>query len=396
MSVIFEKSQRLRADIIKHFYYKRVLSLTELSIFTGKSLPLIRSIVTSLVNEGYLCEQGLAPSTGGRRASIYVLNPNQTKYAVAVAMEQLTTRLTIYDLSRKAAIPVQHLDLELSDSFNDVNVLINFINESIAKSKINRVDILGVGIGMPGFVNSEIGINSSYLFIKDGSTLRDYLIKGIDLPVTIDNDSSLIALAELNFGKARNLNDVMVVNIGSGTGLGIIINGSLYRGSRGYAGEFSHVPLSNTNDLCSCGKRGCLEVETSLRVMVRKAKKAMGKGMRSSMNELFKDTGKQEIDHFLDAVVAQDPLAISILSNAAFQLGKGLSTLIHILNPECIVLSGRGAKAGKMLMPSIQQAINEFCIPRIADLTNIELSILTYEAELLAAASLVIENNSFE
>lgn len=396
MSVIFEKSQRLRADIIKHFYYKRVLSLTELSIFTGKSLPLIRSIVTSLVNEGYLCEQGLAPSTGGRRASIYVLNPNQTKYAVAVAMEQLTTRLTIYDLSRKAAIPVQHLDLELSDSFNDVNVLINFINESIAKSKINRVDILGVGIGMPGFVNSEIGINSSYLFIKDGSTLRDYLIKGIDLPVTIDNDSSLIALAELNFGKARNLNDVMVVNIGSGTGLGIIINGSLYRGSRGYAGEFSHVPLSNTNDLCSCGKRGCLEVETSLRVMVRKAKKAMAKGMRSSMNELFKDTGKQEIDHFLDAVVAQDPLAISILSNAAFQLGKGLSTLIHILNPECIVLSGRGAKAGKMLMPSIQQAINEFCIPRIADLTNIELSILTYEAELLAAASLVIENNSFE
>ena len=396
MSVIFEKSQRLRADIIKHFYYKRVLSLTELSIFTGKSLPVIRSIVTSLVNEGYLCEQGLAPSTGGRRASIYVLNPNQTKYAVAVAMEQLTTRLTIYDLSRKAAIPVQHLDLELSDSFNDVNVLINFINESIAKSKINRVDILGVGIGMPGFVNSEIGINSSYLFIKDGSTLRDYLIKGIDLPVTIDNDSSLIALAELNFGKARNLNDVMVVNIGSGTGLGIIINGSLYRGSRGCAGEFSHVPLSNTNDLCSCGKRGCLEVETSLRVMVRKAKKAMGKGMRSSMNELFKDTGKQEIDHFLDAVVAQDPLAISILSNAAFQLGKGLSTLIHILNPECIVLSGRGAKAGKMLMPSIQQAINEFCIPRIADLTNIELSILTYEAELLAAASLVIENNSFE
>ncbi|MDY0905097.1 ROK family protein [Pedobacter sp. CFBP9032] len=396
MSVIFEKSQRLRADIIKHFYYKRVLSLTELSIFTGKSLPLIRSIVSSLVNEGYLCEQGLAPSTGGRRASIYVLNPNQTKYAVAVAMEQLTTRLTIYDLSRKAAIPVQHLDLELSDSFNDVNVLINFINESIAKSKINRVDILGVGIGMPGFVNSEIGINSSYLFIKDGSTLRDYLIKGIDLPVTIDNDSSLIALAELNFGKARNLNDVMVVNIGSGTGLGIIINGSLYRGSRGYAGEFSHVPLSNTNDLCSCGKRGCLEVETSLRVMVRKAKKAMRKGMRSSMNELFKDQGKQEIDHFLDAVVAQDPLAISILSNAAFQLGKGLSTLIHILNPECIVLSGRGAKAGKMLMPSIQQAINEFCIPRIADLTNIELSILTYEAELLAAASLVIENNSFE
>ena len=93
---------------------------------------------------------------------------------------------------------------------------------------------------------------------------------------------------------------------------------------------------------------------------------------------------------------AQDPLAISILSKAGFQLGKGLATLIHILNPECIVLSGRGSKAGKMLLPSIQQAINEFCIPQIAEQTTIKLSTLTDEAELLAAAGLIIENSQFE
>jgi len=396
MSVIIEKSQRLRADIIKYLYYKNALSLTDLSKLTNKSLPLVTSIVNGLIAEGFIIEQGLAPSTGGRRASIYLLNPNNKKFIVAVAMDQLITRLVIYDLSRKMIIPIQYLEFNMSDKSEDADVLVNFINKSIQNSNINRKDIIGVGIGMPGFVNAELGINLSFLPVKNGSTLRDYLRKKIKLPIEIDNDSSLIALAELNFGEAMGLQNVMVVNIGWGTGLGMILSGQLYRGSSGYAGEFSHIPLSDSKNLCSCGKRGCLEVDTSLLVMAEKAEKALAEGIVSSMSELFKDKSKHPRDHFLDAVNAQDPLAMSILSKAGFQLGKGLSTLIHILNPECIVLSGRGAKAGKMLLPSVQQAINEFCIPRISGQTTIKLSTLTDEAELFAAASIVVENCQFD
>ena len=396
MSIIIEKNQRLRTDIIKHLYYKKTLSLTDLSKLTKKSLPLVTSIVNGLILEGFILEQGLAPSTGGRRPSMYLLNSDHKKYIVAVAMDQLITRLTIYDLSRHTVIPMQFLEFNMSGENSNVAELINFINASIENSNIKRKDILGVGIGMPGFVNAELGVNLSYLPVNDETPLREYLTKKIKLPVFIDNDSSLIALAELNFGEAIDLKDVMVVNIGWGTGLGMIVNGQLYRGSSGYAGEFSHIPLSDTNNLCSCGKRGCLEVDTSLLVMAEKAEKALAEGAESSMKELFKDKSKHPRDHFLDAVIAQDPLAISILSKAGFQLGKGLATLIHILNPECIVLSGRGAKAGQLLLPSIQQAINEFCIPRIARQTTIKLSKLTDEAELLSAASLIVENSHFE
>lgn len=396
MSVIIEKSQRLRADIIKYLYYKNALSLTDLSKLTNKSLPLVTSIVNGLISEGFIIEQGLAPSTGGRRASIYLLNPNNKKFIVAVAMDQLITRLTIYDLSRKMVIPMQYLEFNMSDESKDADVLVNFINKSIQNSNINKKDIIGVGVGMPGFVNAELGVNLSYLPVKSGLTLRDHLKKKIKLPIEIDNDSSLIALAELNFGEAIGLQNVMVVNIGWGTGLGMILSGQLYRGSSGYAGEFSHIPLSDSKNLCSCGKRGCLEVDTSLLVMAEKAEKALSEGILSSMSELFKDKSKHPRDHFLDAVNAQDPLAISILSKAGFQLGKGLATLIHILNPECIVLSGRGAKAGKMLLPSVQQAINEFCIPRISGQTAIKLSTLTDEAELFAAASIIVENCQFD
>ncbi|WP_082491366.1 ROK family protein [Pedobacter sp. Leaf194] len=394
MSVITEKNQRLRANIIKHLYYKKVLSLTALSKLTQKSVPLVTSSVNSLIAEGFILEQGLAPSTGGRRASTFLLNPSHNKYLVAVAMDQLITRLIIYDLSGKAILPVQHLEFNVEK--DDLDGLIKFIENSINASKIDRKYLLGIGIGMPGFVNVETGANNSYLKTKDGSTLQSYLKNALKLPVFIDNDSSLIALAELNFGEAVGRKHVMVVNIGWGTGLGMIINGQLYRGSSGYAGEFSHIPLSDSDNLCSCGKRGCLEVDTSLLVMADNAEKALLNGAESSMQELFKDKSKHNGDHFLAAVNAQDPLAISILSKAAFKIGKGLSTLIHILNPECIVLSGRGAKAGKMLIPSIQQAINEFCIPRIAEQTTIKISNLSDEAELLAAASLIIENSLFK
>jgi len=396
MSVITEKGQRLRSDILKHLYYRKVLSLTELSKLTQKSLPLVTSVVNGLINEGYVLEQGLAPSTGGRRPLMFLLNPNHKKFIVAIAMDQLITRLTIYDLSRNIVLPVQLLDFNMSDESNNVDTLIQFINKSIHKSGIDRKHLLGIGIGMPGFVNAEEGINYSYLPVSDGSTLQNYLSRKMQLPVFIDNDSSLIALAELHFGEAIDLKDVLVVNIGWGTGLGMIVNGQLYRGSSGYAGEFSHIPLSKSNNLCSCGKRGCLEVDTSLLVMTEKSKKALDGGAESRMKKLFKDKSKHPGDHFLDAVIYQDPLAISILSNAAFQIGKGLATLIHILNPQCIVLSGRGARAGKMLLPSIQQAINEFCIPRIAEQTTIKLSNLAHDAELLAAASLMVEHSQFE
>ncbi|MBO9674103.1 MAG: ROK family protein [Sphingobacteriaceae bacterium] len=396
MSVIVEKNQRLKADVIKHLYYKKSLSLTDLSKLTQKSLPLVTSVVNGLIAEGYLLEEGFAPSTGGRRAAMFLINPKLKKYIVAIAMDQLTSRLTIYDLSRKMVTPIQSLEFDISSKDSSVDHLIDFINKSIDQSQISRDDILGVGIGMPGFVNADEGVNHSFLKVEGGTTLQNYLSENIALPVHIDNDSSLIALAELNFGEAINLKEVMVVNIGWGTGLGMIINGKLYRGSSGSAGEFSHIPLSDSDNLCSCGRRGCLEVDTSLLVMAKRAQEAIEAGAESSMKALFNDKSKHPADHFLTAVVQQDPVAISVLAKAVFKLGKGIATLIHLLNPQCIVLSGRGAKAGKMLLPPIQQAIHEFCIPRIAEQTEIKLSTLTDEAELLAAASLTIEHHQFD
>lgn len=396
MNAIEEKSQWLKNDIIKQLYYKHPLSLTELSKLSNKSLPLITKIVQQLVAEGYVIEQGLGPSTGGRRASRFLLNADKQKFIVSVAMDQFITRMMICDLRNTSRSEISSMELPLMNNPEATTQLATFIQSNLAASGIPKTQLLGVGIGIPGFVNAELGISHSYLPTKDGSPLAAYLSAELQLPVFIDNDSSLIALAEFRYGAAVGKRNVMVANIGWGTGLGMIVNGQLYRGSSGYAGEFSHIPLSKSDDLCSCGKRGCLEVETSLSVMTERAKAAIASGAATSMRQLAADKSRKIEQVFLEAAKAHDPLAVSILSEAAFMIGKGLATLIHIMNPECIVLSGRAAVAGKVLLPPIQQALNEFCIPRIASQTTIVQSELAENAELLAAASLVMEQAEFK
>lgn len=395
MSLIIKKNKQLKSEVLRNLYYSQPLSILDLSKLTRKSVPLITTIINELIDEGYITEEGLAPSTGGRRPSMYLVNPAKRLYIVAVAVDQQITRMVIYDFNNTIVLPLISTNVKLSDDKQGIDNLVQFIKGNIDKSGLSIDDIIGVGIGMPGFVNDEKSIYPSITTNNLNVSLKEYLIQQFELPVYIDNDSSLIAFAELKFGKGIGKQNILVLNVGWGTGLGMIINGVPFRGHSGYGGEFSHIPLSQSNDLCSCGKRGCIEVETSLAVMASKAQIALDNGARSSMEWLFKDTSKQPGDHFLDAASQGDPVAVSILSEAAFQLGKGVVMLLHIMNPEKIIISGRGAIAGKMFLPPIQQAINEYCILRIAEQTTIEISDIARDAELLGAAALVVEHYNF-
>ncbi len=387
------RQDHLKKAIFKLLYYNGALSVAELSMHTNKSVPNITSVMGGLLKDGYAIEHGLAPSTGGRRAVTYRLNKKVKVYSIAVAMDQFITRVVVYNLANEAVYPETAFSLPLQDNPDAFQQLCTAIDRYIAAANVKRESIIGVGIAMPGFIDIEKGVNASFFTDDDHLGLRDRLIQRLGLPVYIENDSSAIAIAELNFGAAKGMRDVMVVNMGWGIGLGMIVNGSLFRGHNGYAGEFSHIPLSHSNKLCSCGKRGCMEVDASLLVAVENAKQAIDEGTTSSLQQLFAAPTKSEGDHLIDAARKGDQLAITAISDAAFMMGKGIATLIHIMNPERIVLSGRGAAIGKLLLTPVQRAINEFCIPKLVENTSMVVSKLGYQAELLGAASLVVENS---
>jgi len=343
-----------------------------------------------LIKSGYVRETGYAPSSGGRRPRIYALSPDKM-FVVTVAMDQLFTKIAISNLRQKNVIPSETHELVLSGNNCSLYALIELINGVILRSGIDRSSIMGIGIGMPGFINTTEGINYTYLPVEDQQVnLRRRLEEALQLPVVIDNDSSVIALAELRFGLARKSKDAMVVNIGWGIGLGMIIQGKLFRGYAGYAGEFSHIPISESDILCECGKRGCLETEASLKVVVEKAVRQIKNKKTSRIN--FEGNYEEVSESMMRAANERDPEAIALLTDMAYKIGKGIAILVHIVNPELIVLSGRGAHAGKLLMAPLEQALNRFCIPRILESTKIKMSMLGANASLNGAAALVIDH----
>lgn len=385
-----EKKLLYKRKIIRQLYFANALSCAEISVGIDKSLPLTTKILNDLIEAGQVLEKGQAPSTGGRRPAMYSLAPG-VFYIVSVAMDQFVTRIAIMDTQNKMVFEVERFELPLQKNPVALSILAQKINEVIEKSGIAKEKFIGIGVGMPGFIDVQKGINYTFLPAPSNS-ITEFIQEQTSLPSFIDNDSSLIALAELRFGAARKKKNAMVINLGWGVGLGMILNGELFRGHNGFAGEFSHIPIFSNGKLCSCGKTGCLETETSLTVIIEKAKEGLKKGKLSWLRPEFLEHYEQASNTILAAVEHGDRFAVELFSEAGYNIGRGVAILIHIMNPELIILSGRGSKAGKIWQAPIQQALNEHSIPRLAANTIIEVSNLGYEAELIGAAALVMEH----
>jgi predicted NBD/HSP70 family sugar kinase len=387
-----EKNLLYKRRIVKHLYFGNMLSCADLSDKINKSIPLTTKILGKLMEEGIVTETGYAASTGGRRPVMYSLKQD-VLYVVSVAMDQLVTEIAILDMQNRSVSDIELFELPLTKNPNAPATLAEKINEIITRSGIPKNKIVGIGIGMPGFVNAVKGIN--YTFLEtNGATIIQFISAKVKLPVFIDNDSRLIALAELKFGAARDKKNALVINVGWGVGLGMILEGELFRGHDGFAGEFSHIPLFLNNKLCSCGKSGCLETETSLLVVIEKASNGLKSGKLSMLKEkeLSADQPEKAFQNIVAAAGKGDKFAVEILSESGYNIGRGVAILIHLLNPELVILSGRGSSAGKIWQAPIQQALNEHCIPRLSVNTEIEISALGYNAELTGAAALVMEN----
>ncbi|MDR0794340.1 MAG: ROK family protein [Chitinophagaceae bacterium] len=386
------KKAQYHLAVLKYLYLTQGLPVSELSRRLHKSLSFTTDILTELKDRKFVAENGYAESSGGRRPVIYSLCKNML-YIVAVAMDQFITRIVIFDEHNHPVCETEKIDLPLANNPDALSTLSFEIEKTISSAKIDTTKILGVGIAMPGLVDTVKGINYSFLPNAEKS-IAAFLSQKLKLPVFIDNDSSLIALAEQRFGMMKAIDNALVVNIGWGVGLGVIVNGQLIRGNNGFAGEFSHIPLFLNGKLCSCGKTGCLETETSLPAIIEKVNAGLNEKIPSSLKgKLDASTlnWEMDIDNIIHAAQRGDSLALDVLSEAGYNIGRGLSVLIHIFNPKLIVLSGRGALAGNLWKAPIHHSMYKYTIARIAQDVEIAISELGYNAELIGAATLVTE-----
>jgi len=373
-------------DIVKGLYYGKTASLYDLSISAGRSIPYVTKAVADLSKLNIVKEIGIRTSTGGRKPATYSLVAD-TSFIISVAMNQFMTRIVIVNMNNEFVGDVQEFELRLNDNNDAIHSLVAHIKAVVINSGLPKDKFLAIGITMPGFIDAIQGNNLSFLKTPEDS-LVTYISKQVELPVFIENDSTAIAVAEQKFGLPIAQNNSMIINLGWGVGLGMIINKEMFRGHRGFAGEFSHLPLHKNGKLCSCGKQGCLETEASLLAIEAKAIEGLKQGQVSSLIKY--DT--VSADNIMDEAFKGDAFSVKIIAEAAYYIGQGLAILLHLMNPESIILSGKGSVIGKLWLSPIQQAINEHCIPHLATDTQLAVSNLGNNAQLLGGVTTVIEN----
>lgn len=385
-----EKRYQQKKNIIGDLYRMGELSKPEICRITNMTTPTISRIIDELIEEGWVVDQGQGASIGGKRPHIFSLNPDAA-YIMGVDMGRELLKIAIFNL-RKEIIGNVQIFPSLLESHQDNNLILHDLKTKIEKSlidlKIPRSKIKVAGFSLPGLLDSD-GNSFTYLSFED-TNIRKILEKMLNIPVFIDNDSTIMAMAEHSFGAAQGASDALCINVNECIGLGMILNSRPYTGYKGMAGEFGHIRIPGSETLCYCGKAGCLETIASGRAIVKAAQTAINTGKATAIAALSK--GNIKFSHVIQAAKQDDIFAIELLQKAGEKTGEALASLIHLFNPELIVIGGEITGAKEIIISSIRQAIDKYTIARLKNQCEIKTSTLTDQSCILGTLSLVMEH----
>lgn len=378
----------LKQSIIRELYQYKQLSIHYLSKTIKMSTPTITRAIDELIEEEMVREIGIGESTGGRRPSIYGLKAS-SRYLIGIDLERYFIRMGIFDFDNKPVSEIHELNQGLETHTDIPGFLAEKVYELIEAYNIDRNKLLGIGISLPGLIDLRSGI--SYTYLNTGRPTAKELMDRLGLPVFLEQDTRSMAWGEQAFGLAHGHQNVLCLNIGSGIGLSMILNGKIYTGHSGYSGEFGHIQIEPNGQLCHCGKIGCIETVASGKVLISKAKKDITEGSITQISGMIDgDLNKLNIKVILDAARAGDQYAIDLLGRIGEALGKGLSTLIHLFNPELIIIGGEMSKAADFLISPIESNLNIYTIARIRKDAMIVSSELGDNARLMGTVALVM------
>lgn len=375
------KRYRLRKMILRYLYEERFVSAAEVSQKISVSLPTTKTLLDELIALGAVMTSGIGDSRGGRKPALYSLVAGAF-YVITIGIEHYSAKIAIFDSHNELVTEVRTVQTnvnhpDLAEKLHNVSM------ELIHEARIDDSKIVAVGVYMPGLVNSATGINyaiKNEAYQNIGKTLK----KRFGKTIYIDNDARMQALGEFIFGKAKDSRNALVINWSWGLGLGMILNGQLYGGSTGFAGEFGHIKLEENGILCYCGKRGCLETIASSQSILNMAIGGIEEGTVSQLTTRFKDNlNSLKPEDVVNAARGGDEFSISILNKVGNSFGKGLAVLIQLLNPEIIVLGGPISKAQQFILTPIQQTLNQDCLEKISSIVRIEISEIDDHSGLL-------------
>ncbi|MDR2184510.1 MAG: ROK family protein [Treponema sp.] len=245
----------------------------------------------------------------------------------------------------------------------------SLLEDLIRRQGIAPGEILGIGVGSPGPLDTKRGLVIHAPLMKwRNFPVQDRLSADFHLPVRLDNDGNLGALAEQRCGVARGLRNIIYMTVSTGCGGGILINGEIYRGANDGAGEVGHMSIESGGLECPCGSRGCFELYASGMALLNAMKAGLAAGKKSRAFDLAGGDGEKLSGHHLDLAAAEgDEYALALYRKEGYYLGVGLANLFNLFDPELIVLGGGITKGRRFFHQIMMETLKERSEPPVHD-----------------------------
>jgi predicted NBD/HSP70 family sugar kinase len=369
-----------RGRVIESLRELGVASRAEIARSTGLSPATVSTLVGQLVETGLVVDapQRLSRrSQGGRPPALITLDP-LAGVAIGIDFGKRHLAVAISDLSHEILAERWRTMHEDYDARAGMDGAVKLVDEALTRSGTEPDRVLGVGLGLPGPIHRSSGTVGSSAILPGWTDVRiaEVMSERLALPVHVDNDANLGALAELHWGAGHGASTFVYLKMATGIGAGLVIGGRLFHGAGGTAGEIGHTTVDEAGPICRCGNRGCLEMFA--------AAPSLAELLRPTRGEV---TGERVVELALEG----DPGCQRAIADAGSYTGHAVANLCNLFNPERIVVGGSLGAAGEVLLGPLREAVRRRVIPSAVEDVEIVPGVLGDRAELLGAVALVLK-----
>ena len=375
--VVKKENKSLVLDTIKK---SAPISRATIATETGLNKGTVSSLVSDLINDHLIYESGPGESSGGRRPVMLLFN-EEAGYSIGIDIGVNYLLGVLTDLNgnihQEKIITFNHLSYEKIEQ--KLFEVIDFLINSAPKSPYG---IIGIGVGVPGTVDKNGNILLAPNLDWKNINLKATLESKYNLPTIIENEANAGAYGEKKFGIGKEFTNIVYVSAGIGIGVGLILNGSLYKGNQGFSGELGHMTIEVGGKKCRCGNEGCWELYASEQALIHKAEQS---GIPLPTN------GEYALNNLLMLAENGNEEAIKLFEEIGDYLGVGINNIINIFNPQQVIIGNRIATSQKWIEKSLHQRLNQALWFQRNDL-QVSFSELSTLSTALGVAAFSIEN----